>query len=102
MERILFVTGASGAGKTTLVSALEHRAVPGVRCFHFDAIGVPPNADDAWQREATCRWIERLRGEPCTLAVLDGQVRPSEALAAARVAGVAATALLIQCHAEQR
>jgi hypothetical protein len=102
MERVLFVTGASGAGKTSVVSALEARALPGVGCFYFDSIGVPPNADASWQRQATRQWLERLRGEACKLAVLDGQVRPSEALAAARQAGISATALLMDCPGELR
>ena len=38
---VLVVTGASGAGKTASVEALAARALPGVRCFHFDSIGVP-------------------------------------------------------------
>jgi ribose 1,5-bisphosphokinase PhnN len=102
MERILFVTGASGAGKTALVDALERRALPGVSCWHFDSMGVPPGAGEAWQREATERWVDRLRVEPGRLAVLDAQVRPSEALAAARRAAVPAAALLIDCTAELR
>lgn len=39
---ILFITGVSGAGKTTvlkqLCSKLAHQSVA---CFHFDSIGVP-------------------------------------------------------------
>src|SRR5262245_34469603 len=38
---ILVVTGASGSGKTATVRALEARALPGVRCYYFDAVGVP-------------------------------------------------------------
>jgi type II secretory pathway predicted ATPase ExeA len=38
---ILVVTGASGAGKTATVRALDARGIPGVRCFYFDSIGVP-------------------------------------------------------------
>jgi hypothetical protein len=83
MQRILFVTGASGAGKTALVSALEARALPGVRCWH---------AEQSSPRE----WIDRVRDEPGVLAVLDGEVRPTEALAAARQAGLSAAALLVE------
>ena len=38
---VLVVTGASGAGKTTLVRALAGREFSGVRCYYFDSIGVP-------------------------------------------------------------
>ena len=84
---IVVVTGASGAGKTAAVEALESRGLPGVRCFHFDSIGVPPleimqrdyGGPEAWQASATAAWLERLGALPRTVrvAVLDGQIRPS-------------------------
>jgi type II secretory pathway predicted ATPase ExeA len=49
ISAILVVTGASGSGKTTTVRALEARALPGVRCYYFDAVGVP--AAGALERE---------------------------------------------------
>jgi len=84
---LLFVVGASGAGKTAAVHALAARGVPGVRCYHFDTIGVPTpevmerdwGGGERWQEEVTRRWIERLvanqDGAQC--AVLEGQTRPS-------------------------
>ena len=60
-RHVLVVTGASGAGKTGAVRALEARGLSGVRCFYFDSIGVP-SADvmerdfgggDKWQAHAT-------------------------------------------------
>ncbi|HEV7993649.1 MAG TPA: hypothetical protein VGP25_17610 [Gemmatimonadaceae bacterium] len=39
---ILVITGASGAGKSATVRVLAARAIPGVQCFHFDSVGVPP------------------------------------------------------------
>lgn len=84
---ILVVTGASGVGKTSLVHALQARAIPGVRCYHFDSVGVPSTAQmmavhgspQAWQVATTHQWIARLAANPdqCVLAVLEGQVRPS-------------------------
>jgi hypothetical protein len=85
------VTGASGAGKTAAVRALEARRLPGVRCYHFDSIGVPTAAvmdaeyggGEQWQAAATTAWLRRLRSEPeeVRVAVLDGQTRPSVVLA---------------------
>ena len=105
---LLVVTGASGVGKTTLVRALERRALPGVRCHYFDSIGVPTletmirdyGGGEEWQRAMTERWVRRLAAEtpPGSLAVLDGQVRPSfvlDALAATPVP--VAEILLIDC-----
>jgi hypothetical protein len=85
--RLLFVIGASGAGKTAAVQALDARALPGVRCHYFDSIGVPPpevmvrdfGSGERWQADATARWVARLAANPdaAAIAVLDGQTRPS-------------------------
>ena len=37
---VLFVVGASGAGRPA-VGTLERRGLSSVRCYYFDAIGVP-------------------------------------------------------------
>jgi hypothetical protein len=65
---LLFVVGASGAGKTATVRALEPRQMSGVRCYFFDSIGVPTpevmerecGGGEKWQEQMTKRWIERL------------------------------------------
>jgi hypothetical protein len=84
---LLFVIGASGAGKTAAVSALAARGLPGLRCYHFDTIGVPSpeimqrdwGGGERWQEDATRRWIERLvaNQDEAQCAVLEGQTRPS-------------------------
>ena len=85
---IFVVTGASGAGKTTLVKALEARGLPGVSCYYFDLVGVPSfdemiaqfgSTTAAWQAAMAQSWIERLKENPddARIAVLDGQVRIS-------------------------
>jgi hypothetical protein len=84
---ILVLTGASGAGKTTLVAALRARALPGVGCYHFDSVGVPSPEEmtrlfgggEQWQAAVTEQWIARLlrNDDGVRVAVLDGQTRPS-------------------------
>lgn len=84
---LLVVTGASGAGKTTLVRALNARRLPGVGCYFFDDIGVPSpdemvrvyGGGSQWQAAATEQWIQRLarNDDGVDVAVLDAQVRPS-------------------------
>lgn len=86
---ILVVTDASGAGKSTLVRALAALALPSLRCYEFDAIGIPSEDDiaarfgggEAFQAWALDAWIARLaRNEDhVTTAVLDAQVRPKAA-----------------------
>jgi hypothetical protein len=89
---IVVVTGASGAGKTATVTALGRRVIPGVRCYHFDSIGVPtPDAmerdyggPEQWRARATADWLTRLAalGGDTRVAVLDAQTRPSTVLGA--------------------
>lgn len=84
---LLFVVGASGAGKTAAVRAIEARALPSVRCYYFDTIGVPTpevmerewGGGERWQEHATKGWIERIAAntDAAEIAVLDGQTRPS-------------------------
>jgi energy-coupling factor transporter ATP-binding protein EcfA2 len=84
---IVVLTGASGAGKTTVIEALEALGLPGVGCYYFDSIGVPSPEEmtrrfgggEQWQAAMTGEWIARLmrNDEGVRVAVLDGQVRPS-------------------------
>jgi hypothetical protein len=107
------VTGASGAGKTATVQALDARAVPGVHCFYFDSIGVPTaevmerdyGGGERWQASATAEWLARLSGLPSDVrvAVLDGQTRPSFVFAAvARAAPRSVHVVLLDCSSSVR
>ena len=109
---IIVVTGASGAGKTATVEELERRALPGVRCFHFDSIGVPTSeamdrdhgGAEAWQAWATREWLERLSAldEDVHVAVLDGQTRPSNVLAVDGGCARRSHAVLFDCSDDVR
>jgi hypothetical protein len=113
VARILVVTGASGAGKTAAVRALDSRALPGVRCFYFDSIGVPTaevmerdyGGPERWQASATGEWLTRLGALPddICLAVLDGQTRPSFVFdAAIRAAPRVVDVVLLDCSSDVR
>jgi hypothetical protein len=112
MPQILVVTGASGAGKTAAVGALDARALPGVSCFFFDSIGVPSAAEmeaeygggEQWQAAATEAWLRRLRELPddVGVAVLDGQTRPSFVFGAAAAAAGGVHVVLLDCSPEVR
>jgi hypothetical protein len=110
---VLVVIGASGAGKTATVRALEARAIPGVRCFYFDSIGVPTpdvmerdyGGGEKWQASATADWLARLSSlsDDVRVAVLDGQTRPSFVFeAAGRGAPRRAQVVLLDCSSEVR
>jgi hypothetical protein len=109
---IIVVTGASGSGKTAAVRALDQRTLPGVRCYHFDSIGVPSREEidrdfgggEQWQALSTQKWLERLATDPdgVEVYVLDGQTRPSFVSKAAEQVGVNVVQVLLDCAPEVR
>jgi len=102
--RIVVVTGASGAGKTTVVTRIAARHIAGVTCAFFDSVGVPPpdQMPFDWQDKTTIEWIRRLAREPADIAVLDGQTRPTFALRAFTEIGVRGSVVLIDCVRDVR
>src|SRR5690348_4230569 len=84
---VIVVTGASGSGKTAAVRTLDERALPGVRCYYFDSIGVPSSEEmerdygsgENWQALKTEQWLKFFGTDPdgADVYVLDGQTRPS-------------------------
>ncbi|MEP6848486.1 MAG: hypothetical protein ABI999_06495 [Acidobacteriota bacterium] len=76
---IIVLTGASGAGKTSLIVKLNELAIPGVEGINCDRVTVviPENAEPGDRQAAILSyWIEKLRKERVELAVLDTQIRP--------------------------
>ena len=110
---VLVVTGASGAGKTTLVRGLAARGLSGVRCHEFDAIGIPSDDEmqarfgggEAFQAWALDEWMRRLarNDDGARVAVLDAQVRPRAALDAFARHGITRGAVvLVDCAMDER
>ena len=97
--RIVVVTGASGAGKTAMVSRLAERGLAGVTFAFFDSIGVPADDEmpDDWQETSTLAWVRRLAGAPGDVAVLDGQTRPTFATRAFAEVGVRGSVVVVHC-----
>jgi hypothetical protein len=65
---MVFIIGASGAGKTSVLHELERLCGDRLSCFYFDDIGVPSldemverhGGGENWQKWATEQWIERM------------------------------------------
>ena len=103
-SRIVVVTGASGAGKTTVVTTLAARKLAGVTCAFFDSAGVPPPDEmpPDWQEKTTYEWIQRLSRTSAEVAVLDGQTRPTFVLRAFAEVGVRGGVVVLHCAREVR
>ena len=104
MMTFVFITGASGAGKTTVLQALE-KALPDASMNYFDSIGVPSPKEmsdpQSWQETTTHEWVKKLadiKGKK--LIFLEGQFNPAFAVAALKKQAI--TDYKIIClHAEK-
>jgi adenylate kinase family enzyme len=83
--KLIILTGASGAGKTTIAKALA-KANSQIGSFSFDSIGVQSTekmiadyrSGEEWQRQKTIEWLARLGQELKSGPVLfEGQARIS-------------------------
>jgi broad-specificity NMP kinase len=55
-----FITGTSGAGKSTIVRLLKKR-LPSTDVRDFDEGGVPPDVDEHWRIKRTEYWLQRAQ-----------------------------------------
>lgn len=79
---ILLLTGASGAGKTTLTLKLNELQIPGVYGFNCDRVKIESAGSGDQQADILRYWISHV-SQPekgIALAVLDTQIRPHRAL----------------------
>ena len=96
---IVFVTGASGAGKTFLIDSAEQTfSHPRLQYIRFDRIGVPSQdqmimeygSGENWQRATTREWIRRFLKEypDKQLFIFEGQYNLDFARAACNEFGI--------------
>tara|TARA_Y100000310_G_scaffold339688_1_gene433167 strand:- start:19377 stop:19907 length:531 start_codon:yes stop_codon:yes gene_type:complete len=82
---IFFITGASGTGKTSLVSELKKKYKNKNWTFlNFDSIGIPSSEEmikqsgsgENWQRDTTFKWIKKMLNEykEKEIIIFEGQV----------------------------
>ena len=87
MNKLFFLIGASGSGKTTAVKSLEKKSMSNLQICYFDSIGVPSTEEmikeygsqDEWQRAKTIEWAQKIRSDylPTKNVILDVQTRPA-------------------------
>jgi adenylate kinase family enzyme len=110
MGSLLILTGASGAGKTTLAHAVQ-TALPTCEVRFFDSIGVPSveimaayvgdyGPGGGWQRAMTMEWMQRIAPllNSGKSLLFEGQMRIAfieEAIAAAGITN--AQIVLVDC-----
>lgn len=82
---IVFITGASGVGKTTLLNNLKEKYANKTnwQFLKFDSIGIPSNEEmvrdfgsvENWQRQTTYDWIDKMVNNfpDKELIIMDGQ-----------------------------
>ncbi|MBV9181206.1 MAG: AAA family ATPase [Acidobacteria bacterium] len=89
MASFVVLTGASGAGKTTIARSMGDLGLPNCEVHFFDSIGVPsvermyrdygPGQEPGgtWQRTMTLEWMRRIRTilDRGTSVVFEGQMR---------------------------
>ena len=108
---LVVLTGASGAGKTTLAAGIQSLHLARLSVLFFDSIGIPSAAEleafgtehqpgGAWQRQATMQWMDRIAGmlRAGESVLFEGQMRIAfirEAIAASNIAN--GRILLIDC-----
>lgn len=110
-QRIVFLIGASGVGKTAVAEVLGKKPPWIGNTFHSDSMGVPtpeemecwPGGAEGWQRWATEEWVSRLAGRRIALQLLEMQTRPSFIHPAVEAyPKVEALTILLECSAEAR
>ncbi len=80
-ELIVFITGVSGVGKSSVVPKLRE-LMPSIAIHDFDEVVVPEDVDVAWRLKTTDHWLKQakenlLKGKS---SIICGVSRPEEVI----------------------
>lgn len=80
MDNLFFITGASGAGKSTIIEPLKQLLGSGFDIHDFDERGVPDAADNQWRIDETAYWasVAEQNTKVGLSTIICGGARPSE------------------------
>jgi broad-specificity NMP kinase len=84
---IFFITGTSGAGKTTLINSLKLKLPKSsFEIYDFDEVGVPSNADTVWRQGTTDFWLTKAKENSAQKksTIICGVTVPSEILSSSK------------------
>ncbi len=112
INKIFFIIGASGSGKTTVVKRIE-KSLPGFKTIYFDSIGIPSfeemnqnyGGPEEFQWVKTIEWIKEIKLNFLSNVnvILDGQTRPSFIEEGCKSMGITNyDVILLDCNDEER
>jgi len=80
MAAIYFITGISGAGKTTIVSMLKKELPDNFCIYDFDQRGVPEGVNKDWRLKETRHWlgVTKRNKQKGVSTVICGLTQPDE------------------------
>ncbi len=113
MNKIIFITGASGSGKTTIVKELQRATLSNLQFCYFDSVGIPSpesmlkefGSAEEWQRQTTIKWVKEIKAKylATSSVVFDGQMRLAFVLEACKSNHVDLyDIVLLDCSDEER
>lgn len=112
VPKIIFIIGASGSGKTTVLKNLEKQLPEQYLLLHFDSIGVPSvdamiaqfGSVEEWQRIKTIEWVSKICKDYSEnlRVILDAQTRPSFIKEACELCDVSYEVILLDCNDIER